>query len=249
MVLRDSPYRVASHRTLGSGKPNLRPEGPGQTFVYFAISLPMVTLRFMLVRIVVKLCIDRRSDHLGSRIRTKLMMGALALSLMPVFFMVVFNSYVMSRTLKLWFIAPNEHIMNDIRGITAALDRQTRGKALSEAIASMPEAAGQISGLGSASSLDAFCRAHGITAATILPAGSMQPVARFADTPRKSDNPPVKAGAPIARDGRTLGRIFVDALLRYRAVSMQGTPTSPYGNFLGFDSSPRVAQLTGKLVF
>jgi hypothetical protein len=31
--------------------------------------------------------------------------------------------------------------------------------------------------------------------------------------------------------------------------SMQGTPTSPYGNFLGFDSSPRVAQLTGKFVF
>ncbi|HLJ49930.1 MAG TPA: TonB-dependent receptor [Bryobacteraceae bacterium] len=31
--------------------------------------------------------------------------------------------------------------------------------------------------------------------------------------------------------------------------SMEGTPTSPYGNFLGFDSSPRVAQISGKLVF
>ena len=31
--------------------------------------------------------------------------------------------------------------------------------------------------------------------------------------------------------------------------SMQGTPTSPYGNFLGFDSSPRVMQLSAKLVF
>jgi len=30
---------------------------------------------------------------------------------------------------------------------------------------------------------------------------------------------------------------------------MQGTPTSPYGNFLGFDSSPRVMQLSAKLVF
>ncbi len=27
-------------------------------------------------------------------------------------------------------------------------------------------------------------------------------------------------------------------------TATQGTPTSPYGNFLGFDSSPRVAQLT-----
>jgi hypothetical protein len=31
--------------------------------------------------------------------------------------------------------------------------------------------------------------------------------------------------------------------------SMQSTPTSPYGNFLGFDSSPRVAQLSAKIVF
>jgi hypothetical protein len=31
--------------------------------------------------------------------------------------------------------------------------------------------------------------------------------------------------------------------------SMQGTPTSPYGNFLGFDSSPRVMQISGKIVF
>ena len=31
--------------------------------------------------------------------------------------------------------------------------------------------------------------------------------------------------------------------------TMTGTPTSPYGNFLGFDSSPRVMQLTMKLVF
>jgi hypothetical protein len=30
---------------------------------------------------------------------------------------------------------------------------------------------------------------------------------------------------------------------------MQGTPTSPYGNFLGFDSSPRVMQVSGKIVF
>jgi hypothetical protein len=31
--------------------------------------------------------------------------------------------------------------------------------------------------------------------------------------------------------------------------TMQGTPTSPYGNFLGFDSSPRVMQVSAKVVF
>jgi hypothetical protein len=32
-------------------------------------------------------------------------------------------------------------------------------------------------------------------------------------------------------------------------TSMAGTPTSPYGSFLGFDSSPRVLQLSGKITF
>lgn len=32
-------------------------------------------------------------------------------------------------------------------------------------------------------------------------------------------------------------------------TSMAGTPTSPYGNFLGFDSGPRLVQLTGKITF
>jgi Carboxypeptidase regulatory-like domain len=32
-------------------------------------------------------------------------------------------------------------------------------------------------------------------------------------------------------------------------TSMAATPTSPYGNFLGFDSSPRVVQVSAKLVF
>ena len=31
--------------------------------------------------------------------------------------------------------------------------------------------------------------------------------------------------------------------------STTGTPTSPYGNFLGFDSSPRVLQISGKITF
>ena len=32
-------------------------------------------------------------------------------------------------------------------------------------------------------------------------------------------------------------------------TGMAGVPTSPYGTFLGFDSSPRIVQITGKLQF
>jgi PAS domain S-box-containing protein len=37
----------------------------------------------------------------------------------------------------------------------------------------------------------------------------MQPAARFGDLPRNTDNAPVAAGAPIVRDGKTVGRVFV----------------------------------------
>jgi nitrogen fixation/metabolism regulation signal transduction histidine kinase len=199
----------------GSGKPVLHPEDPEQIFFFFGISLLifllMVTLGFYLLRTLVKLWVDRRSGP-GSRIRTKLVMGALTLSLMPVFFMVLFNSFVMSRTLKVWFIAPNAHLTEDFKGMTGALDQQTRGKALSEAqfIASMPQAAEQIANPQfQAAWLEAFCKAHGIVAATILPNGSMQPAARFGVLPPRGATPPVAAAAPVIRDGATLGSVFV----------------------------------------
>src|SRR4029077_19877320 len=86
------------------------PNTSDQTFIFWAISilifLLMVTLGFMLVRIGVKLYIERRSNREGSRIQTKLVIGALALSFMPVFFMVLFSVHVLNRTLEKWFMAP-----------------------------------------------------------------------------------------------------------------------------------------------
>src|SRR5947209_17717836 len=127
-----------------------RPEDPEQTFVFFGISLLifllMVTLGFMLVRIIVKLWVDRRGDRLGSRIRTKLVAGALALSLLPVFFMVLFNYYVMNRTLARWFTGPTEPMIDNFQRVSGALEQQTRGKVLAEAqlIAALPQAADQL---------------------------------------------------------------------------------------------------------
>ena len=75
---------------FGDYRPN-----PGQTLIFWAVSilifLLMVTLGFMLVRIGLKLYVERRSNREGSHIKTKLVIGALALSFMPVFFMVLFS--------------------------------------------------------------------------------------------------------------------------------------------------------------
>ena len=193
------------------------PGDPDQTFVFFGLSLLifllMVTLGFMLVRIVVKMWVERR--RAGSRIRTKLVAGALILSLMPVIFMVLFNWEVMNRTLAKWFTGPTEHVTEDVRRIAAALDQQTRGKALAEAelLASMPEAARQIENPAPETPwLDSFCRRRGIAGAQLLPSGSMEPVARFGQFPgRKDQDPPAQtAAAPVMRNGATIGAVFID---------------------------------------
>ena len=94
------------------------PDDPEQTFVFYGISilifLLMVTLGFMLVRLIVKLWIERSHDRPGSRISTKLVVGALALSVMPVFFMVLFNVYVLNRTMQKWFTLPEQHELVDL---------------------------------------------------------------------------------------------------------------------------------------
>ncbi len=193
------------------------PSDPGQTYFFFAVSLLifllMVTLGFRLARIVVKAWLDGRSDRYGSRIRTKLVLGALVLSLVPVLFMVLFNMEVMNRSLARWFYKPTEHLMDDYKGVLNALRDQTRGKALAEAqlIASMPEAAAQIDDNRAGTGwLDSFCRKHAIDGATILPNGSMQPAARFGIFPLKTETAPVTAAAPIVRGGVTIGSVFVD---------------------------------------
>src|SRR5712692_2113898 len=102
------------------------PSDPGQTVIFWAVStlifLLMVTLGFMLVRLGVKLYIERRSNREGSRIKTKLVIGALALSFMPVFFMVLFSYHVLNRNLDKWFSKPVENERVDLNRIAKALD-------------------------------------------------------------------------------------------------------------------------------
>src|ERR1051325_7175084 len=88
------------------------PANTAQTFVFWAVStlifLLTVTLSFMLFREGVKLYIARQSNREGSRIRSKLVLGALALSLLPVMFLVAFSWVILNRTIARWFSRRSE---------------------------------------------------------------------------------------------------------------------------------------------
>src|SRR6266852_8178131 len=117
-----------------------------QTFVLWAIStlifLLTVTLGFMLFRTGVKLYIERQANREGSRIQTKLVAGALALSLLPVVFLVMFSYVILNRNVEKWFSRPAEGVRTDLVQSNQALaeEVQDRAQALANWIAVMPEA-------------------------------------------------------------------------------------------------------------
>ena len=83
---------------------NYRPESSAQVYLLWAVStlvvLLTITLSFMLGRAAVKLYIERRQGVEGSRIRTKLVFGALALSVLPAVLVVFFDVEILNRTPK-----------------------------------------------------------------------------------------------------------------------------------------------------
>jgi PAS domain S-box-containing protein len=122
---------------LGStslGDPQFSPE---QTYTIWAVStlifLLTVTLAFMLVRNFVKLYVERHSNREGSRIRTKLVLGALALSVTPVIFLVFFNYGVLNHNLKKWFSRPAEDVNLNYTRIAEAIENESRAKAQAQA--------------------------------------------------------------------------------------------------------------------
>src|SRR5580692_11221902 len=177
-----------------------------QTFVIYGVStiifLVFVYLGFMFVRLIWKIWIERSSDRLGSRIKTKLVAGALMLSVMPVFFMVFFSVYVLSNSMGKWFNLPAEHERVDLDRIAKALDRQTRDKANAEAdlLAATPETRLVLAGGTSDSSwLAQFCRARGIVAASIARSSlaSDKPIAAFGQFPGSKDSA-ITVQSPVA---------------------------------------------------
>jgi two-component system nitrogen regulation sensor histidine kinase NtrY len=184
------------------------PVNPEQTFLYWVVStlvfLLTITLGFMLLRMALRLYIERRRNRVGSRIRSKLVIGALALSFTPVFFLVLWSVSVLNYNLAKWFSRPAEDARNDLEQIVRTLGREAREKAAVQAawLAELPETA--ILANGGGGSLDRFCKEQDIPGAilvrpdnsTVLLCGSGADVA-------------TGIAALIPAEGGTLGRVVV----------------------------------------
>jgi PAS domain S-box-containing protein len=121
------------------------PANAAQTFLFWAVSLIVfiltVTLGFMLFKTGVKLYLERQSNREGSRIKSKFVAGALALSLLPVAFLFLFSYVILNRNVEKWFSRPAEGIRIQLidTGIALGDEVQGRAQALVNWLAGLPE--------------------------------------------------------------------------------------------------------------
>jgi nitrogen fixation/metabolism regulation signal transduction histidine kinase len=124
---------------------HLSPDSAEQTLVLVALSaivfLLLVTLTFVLLRNLLKLYAERRLGVLGSRFRTRMVLGALALSFAPALVMFLFAYGLMNRSIDKWFSGPVTQLHQDTGRMVALISEYAGDNARQEAveIAASPE--------------------------------------------------------------------------------------------------------------
>jgi two-component system nitrogen regulation sensor histidine kinase NtrY len=115
----------------------LNPGSPLQTLIFIGLSvvafLLFVGVLVLLVRNVLKLYADQRSRVLGTRLRTRMLWGAVLVSLAPLVFMFAFSYLLMNRAVDRWFSQPVTQMREDANRMAMELFRYAAANARSEA--------------------------------------------------------------------------------------------------------------------
>src|SRR6185436_18183413 len=82
-----------------------------------------------LFRTGVNLYLERQRNREGSRIQTKLVLGAVALSALPVVFLVAFSLQILNRNVEKWFQKPVEGTHIALEEAAKSFDEEITGRA------------------------------------------------------------------------------------------------------------------------
>src|SRR5947209_3404740 len=127
---------------LGFINPKTNQQAVSLVALALLVSLLFGTLIFVLGRNLIKLFAERRLGVLGSKFRTRLVVGSLLLSFLPVIVMFWFAYGLMNRSIERWFSTPVEEVQHDTKLMATLLSKYAAENARAEAasIASSPEA-------------------------------------------------------------------------------------------------------------
>jgi len=112
----------------------IRPSSPGQTLLLLSLSavifLAFVIFALILLRILLKLYVERRQQRLGAKFKTTMVVAFLGLSLVPVCFLFVYAYGLLNRTIDRWFGIPLDLIRGDAQEIVRQLQSQGQNRSL-----------------------------------------------------------------------------------------------------------------------
>jgi two-component system, NtrC family, nitrogen regulation sensor histidine kinase NtrY len=120
---------LAAVFTLGSLNVPFQPKSWRDVLTLWAVSsfitAALIVFGLILFRTVFRLWLERRREQLGARFKTKMLVGAMAISLLPVVFMFFVSYSLLNRTLALWFPRPLEIAAEQSGGLQ---DEMARGE-------------------------------------------------------------------------------------------------------------------------
>jgi two-component system nitrogen regulation sensor histidine kinase NtrY len=129
---------LAAVFTFGSLTVPFEPKSWRAVVVLYAVS-SLITAAFLvfgliLARTTLRLWAERSREQLGTRFKTKMVVGAMAISLLPIVFMFIVSYSLINRSLLLWFPKPLEVASNETQKLLNDLGRaqlpRLRGMAL-----------------------------------------------------------------------------------------------------------------------
>ena len=205
---------------LGSFNPGaVKPDNPTQTLVFWAgfcmIFLLMLALMWYLFREGAKLFLERQSHREGSRIKTKLVLGAITLSCLPVFFLVLFNFELFNHNVANWIRTPESNQIDVVRSVTGMLSKEMQDETTAQAalLAAQPEIHQLLAaGVRTPGLLERFCRQWELESATVTPTGGAVPLDRWGPRPAaQNDGQTVLAEADVMEGGKLAGTVHIAA--------------------------------------
>jgi len=118
---------LAAVFTFGSLTAPFQPKNWRAVLVLYAVS-SFITAAFLvfgliLARTVLRLWVERSREQLGARFKTKMVVGAMAISLLPIIFMFIVSYSLINRSLLLWFPKPLEIASDETQKLLNDLGR------------------------------------------------------------------------------------------------------------------------------
>jgi two-component system, NtrC family, nitrogen regulation sensor histidine kinase NtrY len=115
----------------------LNPETAGETLIFTGLTglafLLLLLLLMLLLRNVLKVYAGQGSIGLGARLRSRMVLGAVLIALMPAAFMFLFSYQLMNRSLDRWFSPNTSQMREDSTRVVQELAQYVTGNARGEA--------------------------------------------------------------------------------------------------------------------